>query len=275
MKFSEKYIILKNKNKIFIRSWLPEQKAKKCILIVHGLGEHSGRYEDFGLRLTKKKIGIYSFDLPGHGNSDGRKGHIQKFSEFIDATEQVLIHIRRNNLECQIVLFGHSLGGLIALNFLIDRESREIESAIISSPWIKLAIEVPKYLLNIQRVFKNLFPSLSLNNRINPLDLSKDQKIINEYINDKNVHDRISIKLYSEVVDSIQLVKEKSEKIKIRTLIYHGKNDRLISYHGSEEINKKINNSELNILNNVYHEPHNDIEKDLVFDKIYKFLEIK
>ena len=158
---------------------------------------------------------------------------------------------------------------------MIDRESREIESAIISSPWIKLAIEVPKYLLNIQRVFKNLFPSLSLNNRINPLDLSKDQKIINEYINDKNVHDRISIKLYSEVVDSIQLVKEKSEKIKIRTLIYHGKNDRLISYHGSEEINKKINNSELNILNNVYHEPHNDIEKDLVFDKIYKFLEIK
>ena len=275
MKFSEKYIILKNKNKIFIRSWLPEQKAKKCILIIHGLGEHSGRYEDFGLRLTKKKNGIYSFDLPGHGNSDGRKGHIQKFSEFIDATEQVLIHIRRNNLECQIVLFGHSLGGLIALNFLIDRESREIESAIISSPWIKLAIEVPKYLLNIQRVFKNLFPSLSLNNRINPLDLSKDQKIINEYINDKNVHDRISIKLYSEVVDSIQLVKEKSEKIKIRTLIYHGKNDRLISYHGSEEINKKINNSELNILNNVYHEPHNDIEKDLVFDKIYKFLEIK
>ena len=111
MKFSEKYIILKNKNKIFIRSWLPEQKAKKCILIIHGLGEHSGRYEDFGLRLTKKKIGIYSFDLPGHGNSDGRKGHIQKFSEFIDATEQVLIHIRRNNLECQIVLFGHSLGG--------------------------------------------------------------------------------------------------------------------------------------------------------------------
>ena len=275
MKFSEKYIILKNKNKIFIRSWLPEQKAKKCILIVHGLGEHSGRYEVFGLRLTKKKSGIYSFDLPGHGNSDGRKGHIQKFYEFIDATEQVLIHIRRNNLECQIVLFGHSLGGLIALNFLIDRESREIESAIISSPWIKLAIEVPKYLLNIQRVFKNLFPSLSLNNRINPLDLSKDQKIINEYINDKNVHDRISIKLYSEVVDSIQLVKEKSEKIKIRTLIYHGKNDRLISYHGSEEINKKINNSELNILNNVYHEPHNDIEKDLVFDKIYKFLEIK
>ena len=158
---------------------------------------------------------------------------------------------------------------------MIDRESREIESAIISSPWIKLAIEVPKYLLNNQRVFKNLFPSLSLNNRINPLDLSKDQKIINEYINDKNVHDRISIKLYSEVVDSIQLVKEKSEKIKIRTLIYHGKNDRLISYHGSEEINKKINNSELNILNNVYHEPHNDIEKDLVFDKSYKFLEIK
>ena len=275
MIFSEKHISLKNRNKIFVRSWLPKQKAKKCILIIHGLGEHSGRYEDFGLRLIKKKIGIYSFDLPGHGNSDGKKGHIKKFSEFINATEQALIHIRRNNLECPIVLFGHSLGGLIALNFLIDRESKEVESAIISSPWIKLAIEVPKYLLNIQRVFKNILPSLTLNNRINPLDLSKDQKIINEYINDKNVHDRISLKLYSEVMDSIELVKEKSDKIKIETLIYHGKNDRLISYRGSKEINRKINNSEINILNNVYHEPHNDIEKDLVFNKIYKFLEIK
>ena len=71
------------------------------------------------------------------------------------------------------------------------------------------------------------------------------------------------------------MVNEKSNKIKIKTLIYHGKNDRLISHHGSEEISKKINNSELNIFNNVYHEPHNDIEKDLVFNKIYKFLEIK
>ena len=76
-------------------------------------------------------------------------------------------------------------------------------------------------------------------------------------------------------MDSVQLVKEKSDKIKIETLIYHGKNDRLISYHGSKEIHRKINNSELNIFNNVYHEPHNDIEKDIVFNKIYKFLEIK
>ena len=275
MKFSENYFSLKHGNKIFIRSCLPKLKAKKCILIIHGLGEYSGRYKDFSLNLIKKNIGIYSFDLPGHGKSYGKKGHIQKFSEFLNATEQALIHIRRNHLNCPIILFGHSLGGLIALNFLIDRESREIESAIISSPWIKLAIEVPKYLLNIQKVFKNIFPSLTLNNRINPSDLSKDHKIINEYVNDRQVHDRISLKLYSEVMDSIKVVNEKSNKIKIKTLIYHGKNDRLISHHGSEEISKKINNSELNIFNNVYHEPHNDIEKDLVFNKIYKFLEIK
>ena len=275
MKFSENYISLKHGNKIFIRSWLPKQKAKKCILVIHGLGEHSGRYEDFGLNLIKKNIGIYSFDLPGHGKSDGKKGHIKKFSEFLNATEQSLIHIRRNHLDCPIILFGHSLGGLIALNFLIDRESREIESAIISSPWIKLAIEVPKYLLNIQKVFKNIFPSLTLNNRINPSDLSKDHTIINKYINDRKVHDRISLKLYSEVMDSIKVVKEKSNKIKIKTLIYHGKNDRLISYLGSDEISKKISNTEFYLLNNVFHEPHNDIEKDLVFNKIYKFLEIK
>lgn len=275
MKFSENYISLKHGNKIFIRSWLPKQNTKKCILVIHGLGEHSGRYEDFALKLIKKNIGIYSLDLPGHGKSDGKKGHIKKFSEFLNATEQSLIHIRRNHLDCPIILFGHSLGGLIALNFLIDRESREIESAIISSPWIKLAIEVPKYLLNIQKVFKNIFPSLTLNNRINPSDLSKDQIIINKYINDRQVHDRISLKLYSEVMDSIKVVKEKSNKIKIKTLIYHGKNDRLISYLGSDEISKKISNTEFYLLNNVFHEPHNDIEKDLVFNKIYKFLEIK
>ena len=112
MKFFQEHIESKTGYRIFIRSWVPKIKPKINILIVHGLGEHSGRYKNFAEKFENKKVGIYSFDLIGHGKSSGLKGHIRNFEEFIDATEDALIYVRKQNLNIPIVLFGHSLGAV-------------------------------------------------------------------------------------------------------------------------------------------------------------------
>ena len=264
--------IISNKKNIFIRSWPSNNDPTYNIIIIHGLGEHSGRYKEFANFFMKKNIGVFSFDLIGHGKSDGLKGHISNIKDFTDSIEDVLIEVRRRYINTPIILFGHSLGGCLALNYLIERKSKEISLAIISSAWIETEIQIPKYLLILQRVMHTLFPKVRLSNRLDTKDLSKDIKIVDKYKNDPLVHDRISLNLLSEINKTIKKIKNKDYNIEIRVLIIHGKKDKIISYKGSELIHKKIKNSKLKLYDNVYHEPHNDNERKEILEYYYDFI---
>ena len=264
--------IISNKKNIFLRSWPSNNDPIYNIIIIHGLGEHSGRYKEFASFFIKKNIGVFSFDLIGHGKSDGLKGHISNIKDFTDSIEEVLIQVRKRFINTPIIIFGHSLGGCLALNYLIERKSKEISLAIISSAWIETEIQIPKYLLIVQRVIHTLFPKVRLSNRLDTKDLSKDIKIIDKYKNDPLVHDRISLNLLSEINKTIEKIKNKDYNIEIPVLIIHGKKDKIISYKGSELINKKIKDSKLKLYDNVYHEPHNDNEKKEILEYYYDFI---
>jgi len=264
--------IISNKKNIFLRSWLSNNDPIYNIIIIHGLGEHSGRYKEFASFFIKKNIGVFSFDLIGHGKSDGLKGHISNIKDFTDSIEEVLIQVRKRFINTPIIIFGHSLGGCLALNYLIERKSKEISLAIISSAWIETEIQIPKYLLIIQKVIHILFPKVRLSNRLDTKDLSKDIKIIDKYKNDPLVHDRISLNLLSKINKTIEKIKNKDYNIEIPVLIIHGKKDKIISYKGSELISKKIKDSKLKLYDNVYHEPHNDNEKKEILEYYYDFI---
>ena len=272
MNFSGKYLQIDSKYKIFLREWLPNQKAEKNVFIIHGLGEHSGRYEDFAKNLTRKNIGVFCIDLIGHGKSNGKRGHIKSFEDYINAVENGIIHIRKKFLDTPIILFGHSLGGLICLKFLLDRESKEIEKAIVSSPWIETALKIPKHLLFIHKIFQKITPGLQLSNNLITSHLSKNQKIVTDYESDILVHDKITLNLFSEILTTIEDVLKRSSRIKVQTFIYHGKNDKIISYKGTEKIANSIPNNKFILFDNIYHEPHNDIEKDVIYKEINDFI---
>ena len=272
MKFSENYLQVDSKCRIYIREWIPKEKVKKNLFIIHGLGEHSGRYEDLAKILIKEGIGVFSIDLIGHGKSSGKKGHIKSFEDFINAVETGVIYVRKKFLDTPIILFGHSLGGLISLKFLIDRESKEIERSIISSPWIETALEIPNHLLFIHKIFQKIIPGLQLSNNLITSHLSKDKKIVEKYENDILVHDKISLNLFSEIIKTIDDVIDRSSRIKIKILIYHGKNDKIISHKGTEKVASLIPNNKFILFKDIFHEPHNDNEKDLVFKELIEFI---
>ena len=117
-----------------------------------------------------------------------------------------------------------------------------------------------------------LFPKIRLSNRLDTKDLSKDIKIVDKYKNDSLVHDRISLNLLSEINKTIEKIKNKDYNIEIPVLIIHGKKDKIISYKGSKLIHKKIKNSKLKLYDNVYHEPHNDLEKKEVLNFYFDFI---
>ena len=253
-------------------SWLPNKKINVAIGIIHGLGEHSNRYDDFAEYFCKKGFGVYSIDLRGHGKSEGKRGHINNFKKLIDDSEEMFINIRKENLNVPMVMFGHSLGGCIALNYLCENQSKEIDLAIISSPWLRTVLEPPKFILYIQKILVGLFPSLTLNNRLDPYDLSKDTDIVKKYIEEPLVHNKISLKMFSEVNKTIDKIENESEKINIPVLLVHGKKDNIISFKGTEKVSKKINNSKLILYEGLYHEPHNDLEKNEILADYTSFI---
>ena len=271
-KSQSKNILSKYGYKLFLKSWPTDKTPSHNILIIHGLGEHSGRYDEFANFFLKKNIGVFAFDLVGHGKSEGVKGHVSKIQNFIDDIEEVLIIIRKKYIDIPIVLFGHSLGGCLALNYLIERKSKEINSAIVSSSWIITEVKLPKYLLRFQHILGVIFPRLRLSNRLNPNDLSKDTEIVKNYINDPYVHDRISLNLFKEVNKGIKKIKKEVYKLNLPILLTHGKKDKIISYKGSELLNKKIPHSKLKIFENIFHEPHNDLEKKEVLNLYFDFI---
>ncbi len=262
----------KDGSKLMYYSWLPNKKIKIAIGIIHGLGEYSIRYDDFAKYFCKRGYGVYSIDLRGHGNSEGKRGHINNFKKLLNDSEEMFINIRKENLDIPIVMFGHSLGGCIALNYLCENQSNEISLAIISSPWLKTVIEPPKFILYLQKILVGFLPSLTLNNRLNPYDLSKNIEIVKKYIEDPLVHNKISLKMFSEVNNAINQIEKDCKKINIPILLIHGKKDKIISFEGTENISKKINDSKLILYESIYHEPHNDLEKNKVMDDFSNFI---
>tara|TARA_X000001036_G_scaffold14981_2_gene12652 strand:+ start:1011 stop:1850 length:840 start_codon:yes stop_codon:yes gene_type:complete len=272
MKKKSYFIKSKDGSNLMYYSWLPNKKINVAIGIIHGLGEHSNRYDDFAEYFCKKGFGVYSIDLRGHGKSEGKRGHINNFKKLIDDSEEMFINIRKENLNVPMVMFGHSLGGCIALNYLCENQSKEIDLAIISSPWLRTVLEPPKFILYIQKILVGLFPSLTLNNRLDPYDLSKDTDIVKKYIEEPLVHNKISLKMFSEVNKAIDKIENESEKINIPVLLVHGKKDNIISYKGTEKVSKKINNSKLTLYEGLYHEPHNDLEKNEILADYTSFI---
>ena len=266
------FIKSKDGSNLMYYSWLPNKKIKVAIGIIHGLGEHSSRYDDFAEYFCKKGYGVYSIDLRGHGKSEGKRGHVNNFKKLIDDSEEMFINIRKENLNVPMVMFGHSLGGCIALNYLCENQSKEIDLAIISSPWLKTVLEPPKFIIYIQKILVVLFPSFTLNNRLDPYHLSKNTNKVKKYIKDPLVHNRISLKMFSEVNMAIDKIENESEKINIPVLLLHGKKDNIISFKGTKKISKKINNSKLILYEGLYHEPHNDLEKNQILDNYTSFI---
>ena len=266
------FIKSKDGSNLMYYSWLPNKKIKVAIGIIHGLGEHSSRYDDFAEYFCKKGYGVYSIDLRGHGKSEGKRGHVNNFKKLIDDSEEMFINIRKENLNVPMVMFGHSLGGCIALNYLCEYQNKEIDLAIISSPWLKTVLEPPKFIIYIQKILVGLFPSFTLNNRLDPYHLSKNTNKVKKYIKDPLVHNRISLKMFSEVNKAIDKIENESEKINIPVLLLHGKKDNIISFKGTKKISKKINNSKLILYEGLYHEPHNDLEKNEILDNYTSFI---
>lgn len=256
----EKQLTLINNKRALVRSWRLEspEKSRALLLIIHGLGEHSGRYEKFAKDLLiKNNIDVYSFDLPGHGESQGLRGYVSKFEEFFEIIHELSKTFKSAERK---IIFGHSLGGLIATRY-VQEYPEEFDGLILSSPAISFNID--KSIKNILLVLKFLnfiFPWITTRNRINPDLLSRNKDAVKKYINDPLVHDRISIRLFCEMIKNSEYARKYIERIKIPILLFGGTEDKIVPFNDFKSLFSRISNSHVVEFEGGYHELFEDPE---------------
>jgi len=246
---------------------LREGNPKKgWVVIVHGLGEHSGRYRKMVEDFVNMEYGVVTFDHPGHGRSDGKRGDTT-IEEILSIIDDVTFGIPKFHI------FGHSLGGLIAVRYTQERQER-IKSLVVSAPALGIRVDP---LTNIMaRSIGRLFPHVTVNNKLDPEYLSRNKEVIKKVASDPLMHSKISFRLGLSMIENIRIAHEKAKDMKVPTLILVPTDDRYVDPNGAREFFKKLTVVDKSLIEfpGGYHELFEDEEyKDKFYNTIYDWIE--
>lgn len=248
--------------------------ARGQIAIVHGFGEHSGRYDRLGLHLNAHGYSVTAYDHRGHGLSDGLPGHVESFKEYEDDLDRILSAIHTRSEGHRIFMVAHSMGGLVALRYVATRSGR-LAGAVISAPLIGFASPVPVHKLIAARVAARLAPHYRLNSEINPSVLSRDPEVGKAYATDPLVNRKVSARWFAETTRAMEEVNDWAPRITLPLLVMHGTKDRLASLEATKRSFELIGSSdkELAIYPGFYHELFNEPEKQQIFDRVTEWVD--
>ena len=240
-------------------------KPRAVIFLVHGMGEHARRYTHVAEYFKNANIAMVAIDLRGHGSSQGKRGHMPSFEHMMSDLKLARSEIFSSYKGVPVVLYGHSMGGNLILNYLL-RDTQGIIGAIVTGPYLRLGFEPPKWKVLLAKLSANIYPALSQPTGLEKIALARSPQVIQEYENDPLVHDKITasffINIHQAGIDAI----DRSTELAIPILLMHGAKDRLTSPAGSKEFYSNAGpNVSFHLLEELYHEIHNEPENNDVF----------
>lgn len=250
--------------KIFAQAWVPDQ-AQGVVALVHGLGEHSGRYAHVARRFNQEGLAVIAVDLPGHGKTEGKRGEAS-FDDCLIEIDHLLDEARRRFPNQPVFLYGHSMGAALTLKYLLARQPK-INGAIVTSPPLA-AVAVDPVKFNLARVFSRLLPGLTMNNGLNVLHLSRDAKVVAAYQADPLVHPQISAKLGWDLLSAGAWIHAHAAELTTPMLLVHGSQDQICNCSGSQQFasHTPAGLVTLKLWDGLYHETHNEAEQDEVLN---------
>ena len=260
---------------LFFRHYSANVQAKAVVALVHGYGEHSGRYSAWAERFTNRGVAFCSIDLPGHGLSSGKRGHFKSYDLVLKDIDVFLTKVNDIYPSIPIILYGHSMGGNIVINYALRRR-RCFNMLIVTSPWLLLTTPIPSYLLKVVSLMSRLLPQFTVKSPLNAADLSGIPQVGKDYISDPLNHNRVSMRLLCQVIEHGKSVIGQVYKITVPVFLAHGTDDNITSYKASVEFVR--NTSEfitLQLWEGMRHELHNDICQDKHFETIMQWIDIE
>ena len=261
---------------IFAQTWQPNTAPKAIVALVHGLGEHSGRYAHVAAYFNANNIGMSALDLYGHGKSGGKRGHIPQYEQHLDVIAEFLQHIQHQYPNVPVFLYGHSMGGNLVLNYLLRHKPMHLAGVIVTGPAIKPGFAPPKLLVALGKLTRTLLPSFTQSNQLDVNGISRDKTVVEAYLNDPLVHDRLSSELGIGILESGQWLYDNTHNTAIPLLVMHGTQDRLTSPEATKHFFAHLKgNATLKLWEGLYHELHNEPEQREVLAYITAWIETK
>ena len=264
------------KKQLFGQYWEPKQQTTNAVVIlVHGMGEHSGRYSDFVVpEFIDKGFAVISFDHFGHGHTEGKRGHCPSYQALLDSVKQVFLKAKEVFGDKPTFLYGHSMGGNVVLNYIMRRHP-DIKGGIITSPYLRLAFQPPKWKMTLGKLMLKIYPSITLPSELDTKAISRIDSEVKKYEDDKLVHDKVSPKFTFPMLDAGQYAIEMSHTLNVPLLVMHGTGDQLVDHNATIEFAKSAPNTTLKLYEGGYHELHNDLEREDVIKTIIDWMESK
>ena len=266
---------------LFFQTWtIPA--ARGTLVISHGISEHSECYSNMAVTMAGKGWNTLAWDLRGHGRSEGKRGYVEDFN-FYALDLKCFLHFLKDTgkLQGPFTILGHSMGGLITLRYMVDRDTSSAadravapKSLVLSSPLLGIAMEVPFIKDAAAKLLKHIMPSITLSNEIHYEYLTHDPAALKSYPLDPLRHDKISPALYFGMYDNMAYVKERVDRIQLPTLIQAAGQEKVVSLPDTRAFFEKIafNDKKLIVYDESLHEIYNDLTRDTVLNDLDTFL---
>jgi alpha-beta hydrolase superfamily lysophospholipase len=262
---------------LHLQSW-PLAAPRGSVLIVHGLGEHIGRYAHVARQLNGWGWQVLGYDQRGHGRSGGARGRLHQADDLLHDLAAVIDTVRAA-VTGPLVLLGHSMGGLVAARFVAggiapaEPWSRPVDALVLSSPALDPGLKAGQKLL--LALTGRLAPSLPVGNGLNPDWISRDAQVVRNYKADPLVHDRVTPRLARFIVDGAQAVAERAEHWQVPTLLLYAGSDRCVAPAGSAGFAAAAPQAQVaaHEFRPLYHEIFNEPEQAEVFAVLREWLD--
>ena len=252
----------------FMQGWEPDTDPKALIALVHGLGEHTGRYTHVGNVMADAGYAMAGFDLRGHGKSGGARGHSLSLNVYMQDIRQFFDRMSQRYSELPHFLYGHSLGGLLSLSYAIQYGA-DLKGVIVTGAALRSPLQEQRVKIAAAKLLGTLLPAMTIQSGLDPATISRDQKVVDAYVSDKLVHYSTSLGFGKAALSAIDLCFARAGEFSLPLLIMHGTADKLTYPSGSEDFARLVGkagaNVTLKLWDGLYHELHNEPEKAEVF----------
>ncbi|WP_238136838.1 alpha/beta hydrolase [Variovorax sp. JS1663] len=252
----------------------PGRAARAAVVLVHGIGEHAGRYRHVAARLNDWGFAVRAADHHGHGASTGPRGGLPGVMRLVDDLALVVDDTRRLHTGLPLVLLGHSLGGLVAASF-VARAVRPVDALVLSSPGLDPGLSL--FQKGLIALLSRVAPTLRVGNGLDDRYLSHDPAVVRAYREDPLCHDRIGARLARFLADEGAVVQAAAPYWQVPTLLVYAGDDRLVKPEGSRRFADAAPATVLSAtcFPALYHEIFNELDAQPVFDTLARWLDAR
>jgi len=255
--------------------WSPDSfggSPRAVVGLVHGMGEHMGRYAHLAEMLNAEGYAVLGFDQRGHGKTAGKRGHVPAYESLLEGVDLLLDEAQRKYPGLPVFLYGHSMGGNVTLNYLLRRQPA-IRGAVVTGPWLKLAFKPPSLQSIVGKVVERVYPAYTNNRPMVAEHLTSDPAMIERYVNDPLGHGQITARFFFGVQRAGLWALSHAYMLQIPLLLMHGGDDKVTSLHASKEFASKAGRRvDWREWPEFKHELHNESRREEVFSVIRDWL---